>query len=210
MRSARCTTEPVRQDITVFTIYDTIQNMLPCDPDPWFRRTCRAVVLHENKMAFSFMSNRDQYVLPGGGIEPGETFATCAERECLEELGLVVRAGEPMGMVREYYDGILRYENIYLQAFWDGTRSTLEQTEEEHLIGITERWLSIEKVQEILQETTAHETQTEDQPGFVKRAIANCHMRELLGISSVTGWSWESIAKMRTKLEGISVHVKVH
>jgi len=32
------------------------------------------------------------WIMPGGGMEPGEGVFTCAERECLEETGLRVRA----------------------------------------------------------------------------------------------------------------------
>ncbi|GGY00926.1 NUDIX domain-containing protein [Streptomyces hiroshimensis] len=41
------------------------------------------------------------YWLPGGGQEPGETLAACAEREVLEETGVRVTAG-PMLLLREY------------------------------------------------------------------------------------------------------------
>ena len=168
------------------------------------------MVLHEGRLVFSFMRNRDQYVLPGGGVEPNETLRACAERECLEELGLVVDARDPVGIVREYYDGILRYENVYVQAEWTGARLPVEHTPEEDIIGITERWIPIEEVRSILSRVAAHEMPTEDQPVYVKRAIANCHMRELLGISTVLHWPWERIALMRTCLGGISVKVEEH
>ena len=164
---------------------------------------------HDNKLVFSFMRNRSQYVLPGGGVEPNESLLRCAERECLEELGLVVQATDPVGIVREYYDGILRYENVYLEAEWTGSRAAVERTLEEEFIGITERWVPIGQVRTLLMNTTAHETPFEDQPVFVKRAIANCHMRELLGISTVLGWPWEPIAHMRTD-GSISVKVEEH
>ncbi|MEV5506640.1 NUDIX domain-containing protein [Streptomyces orinoci] len=44
------------------------------------------------------------YWLPGGGQQPGETLAACAEREVLEETGVRVKAG-PMLILREHIAG---------------------------------------------------------------------------------------------------------
>ncbi len=151
------------------------------------------------------MTGRDQYILPGGGVEPPESLQACAERECREELGLIVSAGEPMGIVREYYNGMLRFENIYLEAFWSGGRGNTDRTAEEISLGIAERWVPIDTVCTLLQATTAHETPAERQGEHMRRAIANCHMRELLGISTVIGWDWQPIARMRSAIDGITV-----
>ncbi len=156
-------------------------------------------------MAFSYMVNRGQYVLPGGGIDPGETPQECAQRECMEELGLGIVASEPVGIVREYYDGILRYENLYLEAKPTGLRGTPQRTEEEIGLGIQERWLDLRSTRSTLLQAPAHLMPHEFQVDHVQRAIANCHMRELLGISAVLGWSWETIAENRTTIAGITV-----
>jgi len=160
-------------------------------------------------MAFSYMANRSQYVLPGGGIDPGETPRECAQRECMEELGVGIVASEPVGIVREYYDGILRYENLYLEAKPTGLRGTPQRTEEEIGLGIQERWLDLQSTRPTLLQAPAHLMPHEFQVDHVQRAIANCHMRELLGISTVLGWPWETIAESRTRIAGIAVEFKI-
>ena len=44
--------------------------------------------------------DRGRWSVPGGRVEPGESPAQAVEREVLEETGLRVRAGEPVGRVR--------------------------------------------------------------------------------------------------------------
>lgn len=176
---------------------------------PWYRRTCRAVVVHEGRMAFSHMVNRNQYVLPGGGFDPGETPQACAQRECMEELGLEIEPSEVVGIVREYYDGILRYENLYLNAELTGLRGTPKRTDEEIGLGIEECWLDLQSIRTTLLQATTHLMPHEFQVEHVQRAIANCHMRELLGISAVLGWPWEPIAASRTSRAGIVVDMVI-
>ncbi|MEU1311006.1 NUDIX domain-containing protein [Streptomyces cinnamoneus] len=48
--------------------------------------------------------NAENYWLPGGGQQPGETLAACAEREVLEETGVRVTAGQ-MLLLREHIAG---------------------------------------------------------------------------------------------------------
>lgn len=48
--------------------------------------------------------NTENYWLPGGGQQPGETLAACAEREVLEETGVRVTAGQ-MLLLREHIAG---------------------------------------------------------------------------------------------------------
>ncbi|WP_116209310.1 NUDIX domain-containing protein [Streptomyces olivoreticuli] len=55
--------------------------------------------------------NVENYWLPGGGQQPGETLAACAEREVLEETGVRVTAGQ-MLLLREHIPGNHPESNI--------------------------------------------------------------------------------------------------
>ncbi|MFN2427429.1 MAG: NUDIX hydrolase [Candidatus Binatia bacterium] len=66
-----------------------------------------AVVLHEGRLLVVERGNppgEGIWALPGGSVELGETLAEAAEREVLEETGLVVRAGA----VVHAFDAVVR------------------------------------------------------------------------------------------------------
>ncbi len=64
------------------------------------RRVAAAVVLHEGRVLVQTRGAPGRFAglweFPGGGIEPGESAADCARRECHEELGLSVIVGEAL------------------------------------------------------------------------------------------------------------------
>ena len=56
----------------------------------------KGVVLHAGRVLLAY-NERDEWELPGGRLEAGETPEACVEREILEETGLTVKAGRPLG-----------------------------------------------------------------------------------------------------------------
>lgn len=52
----------------------------------------KGVVLHTGRVLLAY-NERDEWELPGGRLEQGETLEACVEREILEETGLTVKAG---------------------------------------------------------------------------------------------------------------------
>jgi ADP-ribose pyrophosphatase YjhB (NUDIX family) len=59
------------------------------------RVRCAAVVIrgHELLLVKHKKAGREYWLLPGGGLEPGETLAQATERELKEECGVTIRCG---------------------------------------------------------------------------------------------------------------------
>ena len=68
----------------------------------------RILLIHRRK------NGREYYVIPGGGIEPGETEIQAAVREAKEETGLAIVPGEKIGEITTA-EG---HEYLYLAASW--------------------------------------------------------------------------------------------
>lgn len=54
--------------------------------------------------------------LPGGHLEHGEDFTTCAEREGLEETGLSLRGGEVIAVTNDVFPEGKHYITIFVQC----------------------------------------------------------------------------------------------
>ena len=58
-----------------------------------FRRpSVRGIIIKDGKVAMMHSLKYDYYKLPGGGMEPGESYEETLMREVQEESGLIVKA----------------------------------------------------------------------------------------------------------------------
>lgn len=71
--------------------------------NPQLRLGARGIVIRDDgKIAIFNKSNKNEYKLPGGGIENNENPEVAFEREVLEETGCIVKITEHLGITEEY------------------------------------------------------------------------------------------------------------
>ncbi len=106
------------------------------------RPGCRAIIIDGNKILLSHELNTGMYLIPGGGLEKGETLEECCKREIAEETGYTVAVGEQFLKVNEYYEDCL-YESYYFLCEITGNCSQ-NLTESEISHGVTPEWVDLE------------------------------------------------------------------
>ncbi len=79
-----------------------------------------AVVFKQNRILLVKRGKppgRDQWAIPGGSIQLGETLQQAAEREILEETGIIIQAGDPIFMfdlIQKDRSGVIRFHYIII------------------------------------------------------------------------------------------------
>ena len=111
------------------------------------REACRGIVVKDGNILLSYMENSDLWMIPGGGVENGESYEDCCIRELAEETGILVKPLYCSLIINEYYKEYL-YSSRYFICEADGhtERSLTEQEEQE---GLEPRWVPVEKAIEI-------------------------------------------------------------
>ena len=69
-----------------------------------FREASRGIVINNNQILLSYEVNRNQWFIPGGGKENGESNLECCIREVKEETGYLVSAENEYLIINEYYE----------------------------------------------------------------------------------------------------------
>ena len=104
------------------------------------REASRAVIFQDGRLLLTHLRAGDVSMLPGGGLEAGETPEQACAREVREETGLVVRPAKRYLALHEYYEE-WDYVTYYFVCEPAGT-SERALTEAERSAGLETRWSS--------------------------------------------------------------------
>ena len=84
-----------------------------------------AVIIHQGRALIvqrAAEPRRGEWTVPGGLVELGETLRAAAEREVIEETGLVVKAGDVLGIFDSIYpdaEGRTQYHYVLIDFLCD-------------------------------------------------------------------------------------------
>lgn len=128
---------------------------------------CRGVVIEKGKLLVSREEISDYWMLPGGGLEEGETLAQCCAREILEETGYVVEPVEQYLTLNEYYEDC-RYVSHFFLCRLTGTGEQ-SLTEAERARGLVPRWVDVSFFLDVVSRHQEHAATNEEKRGAYLR-----------------------------------------
>lgn len=122
---------------------------------PRRRIACRGILTDGDKILLSHEVKQGVHVLPGGGIEEGETLFQCCEREVMEETGYIVKATEEIIEVWEYDMDTIHESHIFSCEIKE--RGERHLTQHEININMTPEWKTVDEALAIFKQR-AHNT----------------------------------------------------
>lgn len=127
----------------------------------------RAVIVCGKNILLTHEKRSDLWMIPGGGLEDGETPEACAVRETEEETGLIVR---PLGQflrMNEYYEEY-RYISHYFACEAIG-KGRVQLTEAEAARGLRPEWLPLDEAVAIFSRHADYSAENEEKRGIYLR-----------------------------------------
>lgn len=108
---------------------------------------CRGIVIKDFRMLISHEVNTDYYLIPGGGLEAGETPEECCTREVCEETGYIVNPVFHFLTINEYYEEYKFISHYFLCDIIGESEQNLTANEIKR--GLIPEWISPDKMLEM-------------------------------------------------------------
>lgn len=131
------------------------------------RPATRAIILKGNKILLLHTDRYQDYSLPGGGIEQGESLQQALTREVQEETGAKhITNIIPYGLIREFRENYKNQDQIIEMLSYCFTCQVSEQFEQQQLEdyelanGMTVHWVEVDKAIAYNKQTIASSSKT--------------------------------------------------
>lgn len=111
------------------------------------RKASRAIIFDGDRILLSYAAEVDVWMLPGGGLEGGESPKACCIREVAEETGLKVIPRRCFFILNEYF-GERKYRSYYYLCTKIG-ETPRRPTDWEREVGMRPVWTDFDKAKEI-------------------------------------------------------------
>lgn len=142
------------------------------------REGCRGIIVRDGNILMSREINSDYWLIPGGGLESGETLTECCEREILEETGYRTKARQQFLRMNEYYEEY-RYVSNYFVCDILG-KGEQHLTEAEQKRGLVPKWIPLEQALAIFQRHQDYAATNEEKRGaYLREYTALCEYMKL-------------------------------
>ena len=142
------------------------------------RAGSRAVIVRDGMILLSHETVSGWWLIPGGGMEAGETPEACCVREAEEETGLIVRPLRQFLTLYEYYEEY-RYISHYYICEVTG-EGQIRLTEAEKRRGLEPQWLPLREAVDIFSRHQSYAAVSEEKRGAYLREYTA--LREYLSI----------------------------
>ena len=127
----------------------------------------RAIIIQDGKILLSHEIISGWWLIPGGGMEEGETPKDCVVREVEEETGLIVRPTEQFLILHEYYEEY-RYTSYYFVCEVTGV-GHMNLTDEEKRRGLKPEWIPLQDAIEMFSKHESYADVNEEKRGSYQR-----------------------------------------
>jgi 8-oxo-dGTP diphosphatase len=120
--------------------------------NPYKRYGARGIIYREDgKVALLYKAKMNEYKLPGGGIDEGETPIKAFERECMEEAGCILKNIIPLGYTEEKKGKTDFYQKsyVFIGEVLEDT-GVVNFTEKEIAEGAQIVWVTMEEALELV------------------------------------------------------------
>ena len=131
------------------------------------RAGSRAIVIQDGKILLSHETGSGWWLVPGGGMEAGETPEECCIRETEEETGMIVRPLCQFLTLVEYYEEY-RYISHYFICEATG-RGHMHLTDAEISRGAEPQWIPLQEAVDIFSRHPSYAAVSEEKRGAYLR-----------------------------------------